>query len=279
MNSSQLNAALEAAAAAAREAGSLMRSHLRRTKKINEATQHDIKLELDVRCQRLITRRLAAAFPHIPVLGEEGRDERIEQAEARWVVDPIDGTVNYAHGIPHAAVSIALQTRSATGPFESVVGVVHDPFMDETWTATTRGPARLNGRTIRVSPRRRIDEAVVSLGFAKSTGAVNHMYLVLGELLHRVRKVRLMGSAALALTYVADGRFDGYVEAGIRLWDVAAGGLIVQRAGGSFEIEPAGDDFRYSLNANNGHIRPALSKVLAGILPNPPGGSRRPKKA
>lgn len=260
-------AALKAATAAATAAGALMKANLRKTKKVNQATRHDIKLDLDVRCQELITRLLAKQFPSIPVLGEEGLDPTVESAPARWVVDPIDGTVNYAHGIPHACVSIALQTRTGTG-FTTVAGVVHDPFIGETWTATDSGPARLNGRIIQVSPRPRLQEAVVSLGFAKSTSTLNHMLPLFGELVHRVRKVRLMGSAALALTYVADGRFDAYVEAGIRLWDVAAGGLIVQRAGGVFDIVPIpGEPYKFALNANNGHVDKALRRLIRPITP------------
>ena len=255
------SAALAAAESAARAAGKLMKAHLRRAKKVNEATQHDIKLDLDVRCQRLITRQLALEFPEIPVLGEEGCDPSIEEAPARWVVDPIDGTVNYAYGIPHACVSIALQVRDRKR-YSTLMGVVHDPFLDETWTATATGPARLNGRKIHVSPRPRLSEAIVSLGFAKSKETLDRMLPVFGELIHQVRKVRLMGSAALALTYVADGRFDAYVEAGIRLWDVAAGGLIVQRAGGRFEITPIeGEPYKYSLNANNGQIHAPLKRI------------------
>lgn len=276
MKPSSVLSALKSADAAARAAGQVMRAHLRRTKKVNESTPHDIKLELDVRCQRLITRMLAQDFPDIPVLGEEGRDEAAEAAAARWVVDPIDGTVNYAHGIPHACVSIALQARGTDG-FETVAGVVHDPFMDETWTATATGPARMNGRKIRVSSRKTLGEAIVSMGFAKSAGSLNQMLPVFGELVHQVRKIRLMGSAALALTYVADGRFDGYIEAGIRLWDVAAGGLILQRAGGRFEINALpGEDYKYSLNSNNGHIHDGLARIAAGaIRPTPP--SRKKK--
>ena len=100
--------ALRSAVAAAHSAGRLMRLHLRRAKKINEATHHDIKLDLDVRCQELIRRSLASTLPDVPVLGEEGVDDRSENAAARWVVDPIDGTVNFAYGIPHACVCIEI---------------------------------------------------------------------------------------------------------------------------------------------------------------------------
>ena len=277
MKPSSVLSALKSSEAAARAAGQLMRAHLRRTKKVNESTPHDIKLELDVRCQKLITRMLATDFPEIPVLGEEGRDEAAEAAAARWVVDPIDGTVNFAYGIPHACVSIALQVRGNDG-FETVAGVVHDPFMDETWTATATGPARMNGRKIRVSSRKTLGEAIVSMGFAKSTGSLNLMLPVFGKLVHEVRKIRLMGSAALALTYVADGRFDGYIEAGIRLWDIAAGGLILQRAGGRFEINALpGEDYKYSLNSNNGLIHEGLARIAADAIR--PATSSRKKKS
>ena len=246
-------AALAAAVDAARQAGELMRRNLRRAKRVNESHQHDIKLELDVRCQKLITRVLARACPGVPVLGEEGIDDASAQAAARWVVDPIDGTVNFAYGIPHAAVSIALQVRSADG-FRSEVGVVYDPFLDDLWTAIRGRPARLNGRITRVSTRARLDESIVSLGFAKSQDSLKAAQADFLELTHRVRKIRIMGSAALALTYVACGRFDAYVEAGVRLWDIAAGGLIVECAGGTFAPRALDGEHRYALVASNGLI-------------------------
>ncbi len=220
-----------------------MRDNLRAPKQVALETQHDIKLELDTRCQKLITRTLRQAFPSAAVLGEEGAvgDPR---AGWRWVVDPIDGTVNFTYGIPHACVSIALQERGEAGrsPVEPAyadgyttrLGVVFDPFTDELWSATDTGPALLNGIVINVSARRRLTEAIVALGFAKTRRSLERMLPVFQELVHRVRKIRLMGAAALSMTYVASGRFEAYVESGVRLWDIAAGGLIVQRAGGVF---------------------------------------------
>lgn len=271
-------AALAAAVDAARQAGDLMRRNLRRAKRVNESHQHDIKLELDVRCQKLITRVLARACPGVPVLGEEGIDTASEQAAARWVVDPIDGTVNFAYGIPHAAVSIALQVRSADG-FHSEVGVVYDPFQDDLWTAVRGRPARLNGRIARVSTRARLDESIVSLGFAKSQDSLKAAQADFLELTHRVRKIRIMGSAALALTYVACGRFDAYVEAGVRLWDIAAGGLIVECAGGTFAPRGLEGEHRYALVASNGLIhdqipharKPAAKTAKSGAIGRKPG--------
>jgi myo-inositol-1(or 4)-monophosphatase len=270
--------ALAAAVDAAHQAGALMKKHLRRAKQVNESHQHDIKLELDVRCQKLITRVLAQAFPSIPVLGEEGIDDASEQAVARWVVDPIDGTVNFAYGIPHAAVSIALQVRTADG-FHSEVGVVYDPFMNDLWTAIRGKPARLNGRIAKVSTRARLDESIVSLGFAKSQDSLKAAQADFLELTHRVRKIRIMGSAALALTYVACGRFDAYVEAGVRLWDIAAGGLIVECAGGSFVTQALPGEHRYGLIASNGLIHDQIPHARTSGAKKKTTRSQRASKA
>jgi myo-inositol-1(or 4)-monophosphatase len=253
--------ALQAAIQAAKAAGGLMRPNLHRPKKVNSTDTHDIKLDLDVRCQRLITRLLAKELPAIPVLGEEGWDDSTATAPARWVVDPIDGTVNFALGIPHAAVSIALQTRVGSG-FRTEVGVIYDPFMDELWTAVRGGKARRNGKVIRVSDKRRLADAVVSVGFPGGRAGLEVMVHDLGILTHRVMKLRLMGSAALALAYVADGRFDAFIETGLKLWDIAAGGLIVECAGGEFWSQPKEEPFHFSINANNGHLRKPLEKAI-----------------
>ena len=162
-------------------------------------------------------------------------------AEYRWVVDPIDGTVNFAYGIPHACVSIALQRRAEPPEkpefddgYQSLAGVVYDPFCDELWTGIRGQAARLNGRVIRVSRRRKLAEAIVSIGFAKTRENLEATLPSFIALAHSVRKLRIMGSAALDLAYVATGRFDAYIEQGLHLWDVAAGGLIVECAGGTF---------------------------------------------
>jgi myo-inositol-1(or 4)-monophosphatase len=256
---------LMAAVNAARAAGALMRRNWRAPKKVNAATRHDLKLELDVQCQEKIESILRAGFPEIPVLGEEGASGDTA-AVCRWVVDPIDGTVNFAHDIPHAAVSIALQTqRSAPGqPFRTsegydpVLGVVYDPFCEELWTALRGGRARLNGAVIRVSRRNRLEEAMVSLGFAKRTDTMDQMLPTLNRLIHRVRKVRIMGSAALALVYVAAGRLDAFLEYGLRLWDIAAGGLILECAGGEFWHRALPGEHTYEIIATNGLLRQKL---------------------
>jgi myo-inositol-1(or 4)-monophosphatase len=279
MKSIPLNKALAATIDAAKAAGALMRKNLNAEKKANEITSHDIKLELDVRCQKLIEKKLHAAFPEIALLGEEG-DSGDESAEYRWVVDPIDGTVNFARGIPHAAVSIALQKRvegrgskaegktraRASEPatrqtsYVTLLGVVYDPFQNELWTAIRGQPARMNGRVIRVSKFNQLKDCIVSIGFAKNRSNLERALPYFLWLARRVMKIRMMGSAALALTYVASGRLDVYIERGISLWDVAAGGLILECAGGTFWSEATPGRYKYRMIASNGLVHKKIPK-------------------
>jgi myo-inositol-1(or 4)-monophosphatase len=259
-----LKRAETAAIGAARSVGTLMRRHLSESKRAHTVTQHDIKLELDVRSQKLIERTLRTAFPNVSLLGEEGVAGK-QDSDFRWVVDPIDGTVNFAYGIPHACVSIALQGKTTQkgasvyeDDYQTLVGVVYDPFCDELWTARMCQPARLNGRPIHVSQRNKLSESIIAIGFAKTRKTLEHTLPYFNELVPRVRKIRIMGSAALALTYVATGRFDAYIERGISLWDIAAGGLILQCADGEFWRQPVSADHKYRMIASNGRLRQTL---------------------
>lgn len=271
MKMTEQQRALGVAIEAARSAGAIMKKNLLAPKKVNEATQHDIKLELDERCQRRIESVLRKGFPEISILGEEGVVGD-PQSSQRWVVDPIDGTVNFTYGIPHACVSIALQQR-ATKPqgrqaanseaYETLVGVVYDPFTDEMFTGVRGKPALLNGRRIRTSQHRKLEEAIVSVGFAKTRESLNQMLPGFTRLVHRVRKIRIMGAAALSLVYVAAGRMDAYVESGLRLWDIAAGGLIIECAGGDFFQEAVpGKEHTFRIIANNGLLRKPLARLV-----------------
>ncbi len=257
-----------------------MHANWHQPKRVNSAEAHDIKLELDVQCQALIEKILAAAFPQIPVLGEEGSTGDVN-AEYRWVIDPIDGTVNYFFGMPHACVSIALQKRavcsvlrdqkkprganrhaSRIAHHESVIGVIYDPFTDEIWTTTKGQPTRLNGKIVRVSNRSKLEDCVIAIGFSKSKDNLEKSLSHLNRLARRVKKIRIMGSAALELVYVASGRLDAYIERTINLWDVAAGSLLVENAGGEFYVLPApGGKLR--MCADNGRLR---KKMQIGSL-------------
>jgi len=250
-----------------------MRDNWYAPKKINSAEAHDIKLELDVRCQALIEKILAAAYPEIPVLGEEGNTGDLE-AEYRWVIDPIDGTVNYAFGMPHAAVSIALQSTdprwkpagksSRPGNLVtrhtrhvSIVGVIYDPFTDELWSTAVGEPTRLNGKAIQVSNRTKIQDTIIAMGFSKSHDNLEKSLPHMIRIARRAKKIRIMGSAALELVYVASGRLDAYIERTINLWDVAAGALLVENAGGEFYTVPAPNG-KMRMCADNGKLRKKL---------------------
>ena len=260
-----LSRVLKTSIAAAKASGALMRGNLHAVKRANAVTRHDIKLELDVRSQKLIQRKLKAAFPDIPFLGEEG-DSGDVGGDCRWVVDPIDGTVNFAYGIPHACVSIALQRRAPRASaadyedgYQTLVGVVYDPFCDELWTGVRGEPARLNGKPIRVSTRSRLRDCIISVGFAKERESLEKTLPYFNRVIRQVRKIRMMGAAALGLAYVASGRFDAYIERGLSLWDVAAAGLIVECAGGEFWHKAVPGYRKYRMVASNGRLRKTLN--------------------
>jgi myo-inositol-1(or 4)-monophosphatase len=150
-----MNQYLEAATRAARAAGALVRENFGRSLKVNVEEAHDLKLELDVRAQELITKFLLEEFPNHSILGEEGNVDNTS-AEFEWVIDPIDGTVNYFYAIPHFCISIALREKG-----EIIVGVIYDPMREELWQAERGGEAYLNGQTIKVSQSTDISHSVV----------------------------------------------------------------------------------------------------------------------
>ena len=246
----ELSHALEIAVASAREAGALLRDHFGQSPEVNELHAHDIKLALDVRTQELITARLLEAFPEHALHGEEGIAGN-QDSEWQWIVDPLDGTVNYYYGLPHYCVSIALRKAG-----EIQLGVIYDPQRDELWETVRGGESLLNGKPVRVSERTELSDAVVSIGFSKSKATINAGLALLPKYVASVRKCRLMGSAALDLAYVACGRLDAYIEQSVSLWDVAAGKLLLENAGGKFEMT-ARTDFpdKISVRAWNGRIQ------------------------
>src|SRR3982750_3614612 len=240
---------LEVAIAAARAAGVLLRQNFGKPLRVNASEAHDIKLEIDVQSQTLITDILLKEFPQHALYGEEGIVGD-QSAEYQWVVDPIDGTVNFFYGIPHFCISIALRYQG-----EIIVGVIYDPMRDELWSGEKGETPTLNGNAFRVSERADIGEAVVSVGLPKTGVTIAAGLPLLQDLVHRARKCRLMGSAALDMAYVACGRFDAYIEQGISLWDIAAGWLLIETAGGKVDMQPRADmKDKYSVIATNGVI-------------------------
>ncbi len=224
---------LHTAVVAAKLAGAFLKEHYYLEKNVNESSQFDIKLELDVQSQQLITDYLLKAYPDHALYGEEGIAGNAD-SEWQWIVDPIDGTVNYFYGIPHFCVSIALRFRG-----EVVLGVIYDPMMDELWKVQKGGVPTLNGRPIHVSDRDRMDRSIIFIGPGKYAGSMEKGLERFARISRKVRKIRITGSAALALAYIAAGRYDAYVESTISLWDVAAGNLLVEAAGGKVIMVPS----------------------------------------
>jgi myo-inositol-1(or 4)-monophosphatase len=238
---------LDAAESAARAAGNLLCGNFQQQQRVNAVAAHDIKLQIDVQAQELIGNLLLAEFPAHALYGEEGilGDQT---SDHQWIVDPLDGTVNYFYGIPHFCVSIALRLHK-----EIIVGVIYDPIRNEMWTGEKGETSKLNGTPVHVSDRAELADSVISIGLAKTGETINTNFPLLQQMIHRVRKCRVLGSAALDMAYVACGRFDAYIETGISLWDIAAGCLLVENAGGNVDLRPRENmKDKYSIAASNG---------------------------
>lgn len=245
-----MSAYLDFAIEAAHSAGGLLRAHYGRSLAVDVNEAHDIKLELDRRSQAMIESCLLQEFPSHAIYGEEGVRGDAD-SEFQWVIDPIDGTVNYFYGIPHFAISIALRRSK-----KIIVGVIYDPMRDELWAVEQGGVATLNGLPVVVSDRKALSEAVVSVGVAKSITSINRGLPIFERLLRSAKKCRMMGSAALDMAYVACGRLDAYIESSISLWDVAAGILLLERAGGKVVLEPHPTMAeKFSIVASNGKLK------------------------
>jgi myo-inositol-1(or 4)-monophosphatase len=223
---------LDLAEDVAREAGVLLRERFHDPAAgvvHSKSSPTDLVSEADLAAESLIRERLASARPDDAVLGEEGGDRGPAPGgtgELRWVVDPLDGTINFLFGIPQWAVSIACEDREGT-----LAGVVHDPLRDETFAAVRSGPSTLDGRVVEASTRVDLATAMVATGFAYDAGVRAAQAEVAARVLPRVRDLRRMGSAALDLAWTACGRFDAYYERGLKPWDLAAGALLCAQAG------------------------------------------------
>jgi myo-inositol-1(or 4)-monophosphatase len=237
-NSTEVAELLGVALQCARMAGELLLDRFERgvaEDVRSKSTPTDLVSEADFAAQRAIQELLAELRPGDGFLGEEGGDDVDADTaggigghrELRWVVDPLDGTVNYLFGIPQWCVSVAVQDGDAG----TVAGAIFDPNRDEMWAATRDGAATLNGAAVSASERSELSSAMVATGLYYDAGVRAEQGRVLAQLVPRVRDIRRMGSAALDMTWTAAGRYDAYFERGTKLWDVAAGALICERAG------------------------------------------------
>jgi myo-inositol-1(or 4)-monophosphatase len=231
-----LEADLALAEAVAREAGALLRERFvsaDRGRVTSKSTPTDLVSESDLAAEALIRERLAAQRPDDALMGEEG-DDVAGTSGRRWVVDPLDGTVNYLFGIPQWCVSVAVEDAQQT-----LAGVVYDPMRDECWTASADGPPRLDGAEVAASGRADLETALVATGFGYDTAVREVQAQIAARVIPRVRDLRRLGSAALDLAWTAGGRYDAYFERGVKHWDVAAGALLCRCAGLSVvRLEP-----------------------------------------
>jgi myo-inositol-1(or 4)-monophosphatase len=210
----------------AREAGDLgLHERPRRLDTSTKSSPTDVVTQMDTAAERLIVERLLAARPDDSIMGEEGAGIH-GTSPVRWVVDPIDGTVNYLYDIPYWAVSVAAEVEGTV-----VAAAVYDPSRDEMFTATLDGGARLNGRPIEVSECSELPQALIATGFGYAVARRASQAAVVARVLPAVRDIRRMGAASLDLCALACGRVDGYYERGLAAWDHAAAGLVAREAG------------------------------------------------
>jgi len=252
---------LELALRAAREAGALLLANLGRRIEVSHKGPIDLVTEMDLASEALITNLISTHYPRHSILAEEqGSSGAGDGAEYCWIVDPLDGTTNYAHGYPCFCVSIAVERRG-----EVVVGVVYDPTRDEMFVAERGAGATLNQRPIRVSDTSPLDSALLVTGFPYSIAEEKFTNLDhFRDFSLAGRAVRRDGSAALDLCYVACGRFDGFWELALRPWDTAAGALIAIEAGGQVsKFDGRAFDIRTpECLATNGRIHDEMIAVL-----------------
>jgi myo-inositol-1(or 4)-monophosphatase len=254
---------------AARRAGGILRENIHGTREITFKGDINLATEMDMRSERLVVETLLASFPGHGIIAEEETQIRNESG-FQWIIDPLDGTTNYAHGYPCFSVSIALEHEG-----EIIVGVVYDPMRDELFSARKGSGAVLNGKKIRVSGIDTLIKSLLATGFPydRKVSEKNNMDYF-HDLLMASQEVRRDGSAALDLCYVASGRFDGFWELKLKPWDVAAGSLIVAEAGGMVS-DLSGNAFALhaeEILASNGQIHGPMMETLRNAV------ERRAKK-
>lgn len=251
---------LEAARIAAKEAGRILMEEFGRRPRVYYKGRIDLVTDIDRRSEASIVDFLHRRFPDYAILSEEGQGYD-GKGGARWIVDPLDGTTNYAHGFPFFSVSIALEQGGRLR-----CGLVYDPLREEWFTAVQGGGASLNDEVIHVSDTERLEEALLATGFPydmkeSPENNMNHFR----NFSMRAQAVRRPGVASIDLAYVASGRLDGFWEFKLKPWDIAAGALLITEAGGTVSDFGGGplDIFGREIVASNPHIHHAMLQVLA----------------
>ncbi len=251
---------LDFAIQTARDAGRILAERFGRASlAVMHKGEIDLVTEADLAAESLIVERIRSHYPRHSILAEEAGDSE-QQSEFKWIVDPLDGTTNYAHGYPCFCVSVALEHDG-----EIVLGVVYDPVRDELFAAERGEGAALNGRRIRVSDASDLNRALVCTGFPYDVRDRGDFARHFRNFIMHSQGVRRDGSAALDLAYVAAGRFDGFWEEGLNPWDVAAGKFLVEEAGGRVSRYDGSrfSIYRAPILASNGLVHEAMMRVLA----------------
>ncbi len=265
--SRQLNAMIEAAERAGR---SLLRHFAKvRDLKVIAKGPHDFVSIADHTAEKIVMQTLKKAFPSYGFYMEEGGVKKGADASSRWIIDPLDGTTNFLHGVPHWAVSIGLEQKGRI-----VAGVVYDPSKKEMFTAEKGKGAYVNGKRLRISAVREFSTALVGVGGPRFNERDYNVFMSEFCAINPFTDVRRFGAAALDLAYVAAGRFESFWERELNAWDVAAGSLLVTESGGRVTDMSGGSDYIYGRNivVGNAAIHPALLKKLKAS------GLKAPKK-
>jgi myo-inositol-1(or 4)-monophosphatase len=250
---------LEVAGMAARAGGKILQGMFGRTNRIVKKGEIDLVTEADFEAEKGILEVIRRNFPNDKVLSEE-TGVHGESSDRTWLVDPLDGTTNFAHRFPFFAVSIALEFKK-----EIVLGIVYNPYMDEYFEAAQKMGAFLNRKSLRVSEVQTLEESLLGTGFPYDVHERPEKVMRLfKEMVIKAQGIRRPGSAALDLCYVAAGRFDGFWESDLKPWDTAAGTIIVQEAGGKLSTfeGTSYNPYQNSIVASNTHIHDAMLKVL-----------------
>ncbi len=254
---------IEVAWQAATTAGSLIRNSWQQPKPIEYKGAIDLVTPADRESEQTIVRIIRHYFPNHSILAEEETVLRGADPEHRWIVDPLDGTTNFAHGYPQFCISIAFERRGTV-----ILGVVYDPIREESFKAILGKGATLNGVTIRTSPVNELDKALLATGFPYDRRDHADFYLrYFKAFMTRCQGIRRGGSAALDLCYVACGRLDGFWELKLRPWDIAAGMLIVAEAGGRAS-DFSGNTFSIGGNetlASNRLIHQEMTRIASAV--------------
>lgn len=244
----------------AHDAGCILADRFGRVTGIKQKGDIDLVTDADLAAEQLIVERIKSYYPRHAILAEESGEAIVENAgEWKWIIDPLDGTTNYAHAYPCFCVSIGLEHKG-----EMALGVIYDPMRDETFAAERGDGATLNGRRIRVSEIDDLNRALLCTGFPYNVRDHGDFARHFHNFIMHAQAVRRDGSAALDLAAVACGRFDGFWEEGLRPWDVAAGVLLIEEAGGRvsrYDGSPF-DIYTPPIVASNGLVHDAMLRVL-----------------